>query len=817
MIKNYFKIALRTLSKNKVFTGINILGLSVGISASLVIYLLVNYHFSFDKFEKDHDRIYRVVSDFEFSGESYHNSGVTDPMGAAVRKELTGLEDVVSFRTFNEDVKISVPTINVAKPAVFKKERNIVFADRDYFKLVNYKWVAGSAKTSLNKPYQTVLTESKAKFYFPKLSATQTIGKQIFMNDTVTLEITGIVQDLSENSDFTFNIFIAYSTLESTSLKPNNWNDWGNTNGVQQLFVKLAPDTKVNEVENQLSELFKKYHKPEPGFNGKTRHKLQPLSNVHFNADYGTYNLPPAHMPTLYGLLAIAVFLLLLGCINFVNLTTAHASQRAKEIGIRKTMGSTRSQLILQFFSETFLLTLAAAVVSIGLIPVLLRTFSGFIPAGLHFRLISQPQILIFLITLILIVTILSGFYPAIILSGYKPVLVLKNQAFSNSGTTRNAWLRKTLTVSQFVIAQVFIMGALLVSKQISHALSTDLGFKKEAILYMHTNFYDTVKYNKTLLMDKLKAIPEISMVSLSNMPPSSYSTWSGSMKYKDGKKEIETNVEQIYGDVNYLKLYGLNLLAGTNLEQSDTVKSFIINETYAQLLGFRQPQQAIGKRLEWSGKQIPITGVVSDFHQKSFHETIKPLVISSLENTYLCVNIALHPQNKNDKAWAIAIKKIEKAWKEVYPADDFEYQFFDADLAKFYESEQNISKLLAWATGLAIFISCLGLIGLVTFTTSQRTKEIGVRKVLGATVTQIVSLISKDFILLVFIAFLIATPLAGIGMYKWLQNFAYRTDLSWWIFLMSGVFMLIVAIVTLAFHTIKAAIANPVKSLRTE
>jgi ABC-type antimicrobial peptide transport system permease subunit len=319
------------------------------------------------------------------------------------------------------------------------------------------------------------------------------------------------------------------------------------------------------------------------------------------------------------------------------------------------------------------------------------------------------------------------------------------------------------------------------------------------------------------LLIDKLKAIPEIAMVSLSSLPPSSLGTRSGLMKYKDGKKEIETDVQQKYGDVNYIKLYGLKLLAGNNLEKSDTVKSFIINETYAKLLGFRQPQQAIGKRIEWSGKQIPIIGVVSDFHQKSLHEPIKPLVISSLAADQRCVNIALQPQNGNNKTWTIAIKKIEKAWKEVYPADDFEYQFFDADLAEFYKSEQNISKLLTWATGLAIFISCLGLIGLVTYTTSQRTKEIGVRKVLGATVTQIVSLISKDFILLVFIAFLIATPLAGIGMYKWLQNFAYRTDLSWWIFLMSGVFMLIVAIVTLAFHTIKAAIANPVKSLRTE
>ena len=817
MIKNYLTIALRTLIKNKVFSFINILGLAIGISASLVIWLLVNYHFTFDKFENDGDRIYRVVSNFSFSGELYRNSGVTDPLGAAVQRELTGMDAAVSFRTWDGGAKVMVPAEAGIERMIFKKQEQIVFADSNYFKLIAYKWLAGSPGTSFNKPFQTVLTESNAKLYFPLLSAAQIVGKQIYFNDTVAATISGVVADIKQHTDFGFKTFIAYTTLESTSLKPQNWDNWNNTNGAQQLMVKLAVGTPVTEFEKQLTQLYKKNYKREPGDNSKQWLTLQPLSDLHFNSDYSTYNVPQAHKPTLYGLLAVALFLLLLGCINFINLTTSNAAQRAKEIGIRKTMGSTRKQLIFQFFSETFLLTFAATIVSIALTPLLLKAFSGFIPKDLHFSLTANPGINIFLLVLMVGVTLLAGLYPAIFLSSYKPVLVLKNQAFSNTGKTRNAWLRKSLTVSQFVIAQVFIMAAILVSKQINYSLNRDLGFKKDAILYITTNYYDTVRTHRFALMDKLRAIPEIAMLSLSSNPPSSGSTWSSIMKYKDGKKEIETDVQQKYADTNYIKLYRLRLLAGTNIEQTDTVKQYLVNETYSKVLGFKHPQDAIGKKIEWSNMQISIAGVVADFHQKSLHEPIKPLVIAAWDNPCRTISIALQPQNTAGTTWKNAISKIEKSWKEVYPADDFDYSFFDEDLAKYYAAEQHISGLLIWATGLAIFISCLGLLGLVIYTTTQRTKEIGVRKVLGASVAQIVSLISKDFVLLVMIAFVIAAPVAGFGMYKWLQNFAYRTEISWWVFFSGGAAMVLIALLTLAFQTIKAASTNPVKCLRAE
>ncbi len=816
MFKNYFTIALRTLWKNKVFSGINILGLAIGISASLVIYLLVNYHFTFDKFEKDNNRIYRVVSNFGFSGEVYRNSGVTDPMPAAVHKEITGLDAVVPFRTWNGDAKISVP-VNKKEPKIFKHQQSIIFADSNYFNLISYTWIAGSPKTSLRNPYQTVLTESNAKLYFPDLNPAQVVGKEIYFDDTIRATITGVVKDIKQNTNFTFKTFIAYATLEQTSLKPANWEDWTSTNGAQQLLIKLSAGTSPVQIEKQIVQLYNKYAKKEPGDHSITWHTLQPLNDLHFNADYGAYDLSTGNKPTLYGLLAVAAFLLILGCINFINLTTAHASQRAKEIGIRKTMGSSKKQLIVQFLSETFLLTFLATLLSAALTPLILKTFSGFIPEGLHFSLTEQPGVILFLVALMIVVTLLSGFYPALILSGYKPVLVLKNQAYAGSGKTRKAWLRKSLTISQFVIAQVFIMATILVSKQIHYSLNKDMGFKKDAILYFNTNYYDTVRNHKSVLMDKLKAIPGIAMVSLCSNAPSSGSTWSGTMKYKDGKKEVESDVQQKFGDSSYMKLYGLKLLAGKNIATTDTVTSYLINETFAHVLGFQKPEQAIGKYIEWSNKQIPIAGVVSDFIQKSLHEPVKPMAIASWTNIEKNFSIALQPQNEDGTAWKTTISHIEKAFKEVYPEDDFDYSFFDEDIAKYYTAEQNIDSLLTWSTALAIFISCLGLLGLVIYTTTQRTKEIGVRKVLGATVSQIVSLISRDFMLLVLFAFVIAAPLAWIGMNKWLQNFAFRTEISWWIFVSGGAIMIVIALLTLGFQTVKAAIANPVKSLRTE
>ncbi len=816
MLKNYFKTAWRSLMRFKVFTLINVLGLAIGISASLVIYLIVHYDFTFDKFEVDNDRIYRVVTDFTYSGVPYHNQGTVAALGNAIKNEATGINRVSSFYGFNDVETIKIPAINSAQSLTLKKQKNVVFADDSYFRLISYQWLAGSSAEALKDPFKVVLTETRAKLYFPDLSANQVIGKQVVYNDSIRTTVSGIVKDQVANTDLIYQDFISTATISNSGLKSNyKLNDWGMTSGSSQLLIKLAPATTVSQVENQLIAINNKYVKKRKGF--QSAFKLQPLSDVHFNSLYNNPGHQVANKPTLYSLLAVAGFLLLLGCINFINLSTAHSAQRAKEIGIRKTMGSSKTQLIFQFLSETFLITILAAALSLILVPVLLKVFADFIPKDLHFSFFHQPDLIVFLILLVITVSILSGFYPSWILSRYNPILVLKNQAYANTGKTRNAWVRKSLTVFQFLIAQVFIMGTFIVAKQIHYNLNKDMGFKKEAIIDLSTPWNDKHPANRFVLMNELRAIPGIEMLSLGGNTPATDSYSTGQLSFKDGKKEIQTDVYFKYGDTNYLKLYHIKLLAGNNVHTSDTVKELVINEKYAHILGFTNPKNAVGQTLDWNGVKLPVVGVMYDFNQESLHEAIKPLVFASATSNSDEIHIALKPENEAGTGWKTTIAAMQKAYDKVYPGEDIDYEFYDETIAKFYKSEQHISSLLGWATGLAIFISCLGLLGLVIYTTNLRTKEIGIRKVLGASVAHIVAILSTDFVKLVLISFIIASPIAWYGMNQWLQNYAYRTTVNWWLFALSGVLMVLIALATLSFQTIRAAIASPVNSLKNE
>lgn len=821
MIKNYFKIALSNFGRHKLFTLINIIGLSVGISAALVIYLIVHFDFTFDKFHPGGDRIYRAVTEFSFSGEVGYNSGVSGPLAGAVKSEVTGVKDVVPFFTLNQ-VNVFVPKAGADVPAKFKNQENAVLADARYFNLFKYNWLAGSPKTALNEPYQLVITSDQAKIYFPNIPYNQVLGKTVIF-DTIKTTVTGIVQTPVQNTDLYFQDFISYSTgLSNADLKGSlQLTEWGSTTSASALFIKLADNVNPANVEKQLNVLFKKHNpgRKEDAGNKRVYH-LQPLNDLHFNKDYSNFdNGRIANKATLYGLLAIAAFLLALGCINFVNLTTAQASQRAKEIGIRKTMGSTRRQLILQFLSETFLVTLLAVIIAILIAPFILKLFADFIPAGIKVDYLHQPNLILFLVGLTFAVSLLSGFYPALVLSGYKPALVLKNQANSGTSKTRNAILRKSLTVAQFVIAQFFIMATILVSKQVYYALHKDLGFKKEAILNIGIPFKGLDSHKKQqVFMNAINTIPQIEMISVGGPAPSSGNTMSTEVKYKDGKKEIKTDVQQKFVDENYIKIYHIKLLAGRNLQASDSVKAILINQTYARVLGFKNPAAAIGHMVDYNDKKTEIIGVVGDFYQKSLHSPIKPLaMLTTSKFINRTFHLALKPQIEGGNEWKTAINSIEKAWKQVYPDDDFDYRFFDESIAKFYKSEQQTSTLLTWATGLSVFISCLGLLGLAMYTTNLRTKEIGVRKVLGASVSQIVTLLSTELVFLIVLAFILVTPLAWYAMHKWMESFADRTNISWWIFILSGTCMLLAALCTLSFQTIKAAIANPVKSLRSE
>jgi ABC-type antimicrobial peptide transport system permease subunit len=822
MIKNYFKIALRNFWRHKFFTFINVIGLSIGISSALVIYLIVHFDFTFDKSVHDSDRVYRIVSNYTYAGEPAYNRGVCGPLPEAVRTQVSGVDVAAPFFALYQP-NVFVPGKS-GVPVKFKLQDNVVLADDRYFELFNYTWLAGKAKTAFNGPNQVVLTTAQAEKYFPKLSYTQIMGR-VIIYDTLNTVVSGIVEPLKGNSDFKSQAFISYSSATNNQalkreLRPEHW---GGTTPASQLFIRLSPNTTVAQITKQLNDILRKHNPPTPSNKGNTRSfALQPLSDIHFNGLYGTfYGGRTANKTTLYGLLAIALFLLLLGCINFVNLTTAQAAQRAKEIGIRKTMGSSRLQLIIQFLSETFFITLIAVTISALIAPVILNLFKDFIPEGITLDLLNQPNLIVFLLALTFIVSLLSGFYPAVLLSGYKPVLVLKNQASSNSSKTRNAWLRKSLTVTQFVIAQFFIMATVLVSKQIYYALHKDLGLKKDAILIINSPWKNRTESRNQVFLNKLTALPQVQLVSLGKDAPSSDNGNSTEATFRDGKKEIKMELGEKFGDENYINVYNIKLLAGRNLQPGDINKAFLINETYARAIGFKNPANAVGKYIDnFNGDvKMQIIGVVHDFHAESLHAPISPICILTEHNNYNngTFHIALKPQSAGGDDWKKAIAAMQTSWKEIYPEDDFEYHFFDENIARFYDAEQHTSTLLTWATGLSIFISCLGLLGLAIYNTNQRTKEIGVRKVLGATVSQIVALLSTELILLILLAFALVTPLAWYAMNKWMQSFADRTSISWWIFVLSGGGMLLTALITSSFQTIKAAMANPTKSLRSE
>ncbi len=445
MLKNYFIVSWRNFRRNKLFSLINIVGLSIGISSALVIFLIVHYDLSFDKFEKDGDRLYRVATTLKFSNDPFTISGVPSPLAEAVRREATGIEQTIPFHEFNAEATVSIPSGNAKAPEVFRRQKNIIFADDQYPAFLSLQWLAGALQHALAEPYKVVLSEQRAKAYFPGQLLENIIGRRIIYNDSITTTVSGIVRLPAANTDFIFQEFISLATIPASGLKyDHNWTEWENISSASQLWLKLSPGSSTKSIEDKLLVLLKKYRKDvNKDDKTTTTFTLQSLSDLHFDTQFNSYGDRTAHMPTLYGLLAVAAFLVLLGCINFINLTTAHASQRSKEIGIRKTMGSSMNQLRFQFLAETFLITLMATVLSILITPLLFNVFSDFIPTDLHIDLLHQPAIPLFLVALLLMVSFLSGFYPAIVLSKYNPVQVLKGQGSSGTSSTRKLWLRK--------------------------------------------------------------------------------------------------------------------------------------------------------------------------------------------------------------------------------------------------------------------------------------------------------------------------------------------------------------------------------------
>lgn len=816
MISNYIKLALRNFQKNKFFAFINVLGLAIGISTSLVIYLIVQYEFSYDAHHVDKERIFRVVSKINSLDMTFGNSGVPIPLTEAVRLGATGVELSTHFLTLNK-AKVSV-TKSVGTPSVFKGQDNIVAADNQYFSMFRYQWLAGSPETALVDPFTVVLAESRAKAYFSYQDPEELLGIQLTYDDSITVSVNGIVKDMDTATDFTFVEFLSLGTIEHTGLKERwGWMEWGNLTSSSQFFVKLSKGSTPASIEEQLVTLRAK-HREQNEREDDMQHFLQPLTGIHFDPNYGSFDntVSQGSKPVLYGLLAVAGFLLLLGCINFINLSTAQASRRAKEVGIRKTLGSGRDQLTVQFLGETFIFTISATVLALALVPLVLYILEDFVPTGVSVSSIYSLHVLVFLAGLVIVVSVLAGLYPGLVLSRFQPVAILRNQIVADRSTSHRVWLRRILTVTQFVIAQFLVLLTIVVSKQIAYSLNKELGYKKDAIVFFHAPSVRSSRASDTrrfVLLRELRQIPEIVKVSLAGAPPASRGSLSSSLKVNNGKEIKETMVEIKYADANLFDLYGMKLVAGRNLTESDTLREYVINETYAKFLGLT-PEEALNHVIELHS-HVPIVGVVADFHTKSTQAPIKPLAYSSeMRNSYT-FHLALNPDDRN--SWEPTLSKVETAFKKLYPDGTFNAEFFDKTVEAFYQKEQRTARLLNWASGLSILISCMGLLGLAIYTTSVRVKEIGVRKVLGASALQVVALLSRDFLALVLTAFVVVAPIGWWASHRWLEDYAYRTPVNWWVFASVGVLALLVALLTISLQAIKAALANPVEALRYE
>jgi putative ABC transport system permease protein len=817
MFKNYLVVALRNLGRNRIFSLINVLGLSIGISASLVIFLIVQYQYSFDRFEIKSDQMFRVVSDYVFQGEPGHTRGVPGPLAEAIHKDVSGIDNIVVFRYYNPQ-KLEVKHEAAVKPEVFKGQKHIIFADAHYFDFLPYRWIAGNKQSAVGQAGRVVLSASRAKTYFPKLSFADILGKQIVYDDSLTAQVSGIVADLDDQgkTDFNFTEFISLPTIlqNSSFRKHMYWDDWGSTTSDHQVWLQLSPGTTRASVEKRLKKIFDQFRGKDAKENNYTwTYALQPLRDLHFNEYYGNFDSPVAHKSTLMGLILVAGFLVLIACINFINLTTANAAQRAKEIGVRKTLGSSRGQLMFQFLGETFLVTLSATVLSVVLTPLILHLFSTFIPKDIQFSP-GSFFLIVFLVSLLVSVTLLAGFYPAWMLSSANTLEVLKNRAHAGTNTTRRAWLRKSLTVSQFVIAQFFVIGALMVGKQIRFMLNTDLGFSKQAIVSIDIPSSDTSLTHKKYLLGQLQNLTGVQGMTMANDKPSSNGWWTTRMEYSAGKNPVQTNVEIKAVDNHFLKLLQIPLLAGRDMTAGDTAREIIINETYLHELGFKQPIEAVGKTLKWDDKLVSIAGVFRDFHAHTLNFKINPMALMR-DASQSRVMMAALPADRSH--WPAVIAAMKKTCLTAWPGEEFKYEFLDESINNAYEDVQHTSQLITWATGLTIFICCLGLLGLVIYTTTHRAKEIGIRKVLGASVTQIMGLLSGDFVKLVALAFVIATPLAWWAVHAWLNDFVFRTSTSWWIFGVSGIGMIFLALLTLSVQTVRTAMSNPVNSLRSE
>jgi len=837
-MKKQLLFAMRRLGRYRLTTGINLLGLTFGILSCVVIYLYVTYEFSYDKFHTDADRIYRlVVSMTRVNGMQDKNAGMTAPAGSDLRREGSGFSAVTTLLT--DGTEVLIPQKNKPArviPANSENERqHIVFADTDYLKIFHYQWLAGNPATSLQKPFSLVLTESEARNYFQTGGPEDWMGRTVVYEDSLTVSVTGIVRDWTQNSDFGFKDLISYSTLEHSFLQNDirGWNSWGSNINV---YVKLSPGTTPARAEKQFPAFLQRHLHLPPGVQVKTSFSLQPLADIHFNETYNDPYGRRAHKPTLFALTGIALFILIIAAINFINLSTAQSILRAKEVGIRKVMGSSVGGIVRQFLVETSIIVVSAMTLALLLANPTIKALHNFIPSEVHLH-ISNPETWLFIGLTILITCLIAGWYPAKALSKFQPVISLKGQGILPLNS--KSYLRKGLIVFQFTVSLLFILGTMMVGKQIHYMLNTDLGFNKDAIVTIDIPRDQSPNQHnnrKEVLAAEIRNLAGVRQVSLNTANPETPYHWffRTSLEYKGATDiKIEPGGDDI--DPGYIPLYGLKIVAGRNFYLSDTARksipasdttpaqpgyqACILNETAAIGLGFNHPADAVGKQLTNGHGEITmdIIGVVRDFHSDDMHQKIRPFVFFMYPGRATQLSVKLSTAGLTANKGKALLTNMESAFKKIYPGTPFQSRFFDEALEQQYLREQQTAQIMNIAMGIAIFISCMGLFGLAAFTANQRTRELGIRKVLGASTPQLVSMLSRQFILLVVLSILISAPVAAWGIHQWLQDFAYRTSMPWWIYLAAGASAVAIALLTVSFQSIRAATANPVTSLRNE
>ncbi len=793
MIRNYIKIAFRNLWRHKSFSLINIVGLAIGMTAFMLIFMYVHFELSYDRYHTKADQVYRLNVDLKSANDLMKFSWSSAPMGPAIKADFPEVMEQTRFFPGGSLVKVNNQLF---------QENRVDFAEPSLFKVFSFPLIKGDPETALKDPYTVVLTESTAKKYFGEADP---MGKTLLMNNKDLVKVTGVAKDVPENSQFKFDILYSVSTLEKSN--PDAMSSWGDFGSYTFLLLNKGADPK--KLESKFPAFLRK-HISEDNRKGGEDYALflKPLKEIYMDPRGG---FEQGSMSNVYIFSIVALFILLIAAVNFINLTTARATERAKEVGVRKVVGAARSQLTLQFLGESILICLISFVFAAFMVSLLLPSFNQ-LAGKIISRDIFEQGYLFILLSIAVLIGLAAGAYPALALSAFRPVTILKGRFSSSS---KGTLLRKGLVVFQFTISIVLIIGTIVVYNQLSYMRNQPLGFDKNQMMTIDFGNDDGVIKNYGTIKNEFKSIPNVSAVAISHgLPGVGSANAHSAFENRQGDMQ-PLNINMYDVDYDFIPVYGMKIIAGRTFSPAfptDSTKSVVVNEATVKILGFTSPNQAIGKKFQQWGREGQIVGVVKDFHYRSLQDNVEPL------------NMRVNPSNARILTLKIAaqnipatIAAVENKWKVLVPQRPFNYTFVDLNFNKQYATEERFGKLFMYFATLAIFISCLGLLGLASYSILQRTREIGIRKVLGASIAGIVNMLSKEFLQLVFIAAVIAFPLAWYGMDDWLKGYAYHINISWIVFAVAGSLAFLIAIATVSFQAIRAAVANPVKSLRSE